>query len=202
MKPGTRKTLIALACTFLALNALAGTGFAAQDTNPTYLPLLSKAQAGGPGPNPGNDFTNPGFEDGLSGWDFVSGAGGSDIPSEEKQHSGKFSAKLGGENNWGASVAQSVTVPSDRPVLEYWTWILSDEGDCGEAYDFFTVSVNSGEITRQGLCTDISTETWERRTLDLSAYAGQEVLLKIRFESDNVLKSEFFLDDVGFVSAN
>jgi hypothetical protein len=199
MKPGFRKIFIALACTFLALNAAVGAGYTSQGpTNPIFLPFITYSQGAGPGHNPGNDFINAGFEDGLAGWEFVSGRGGSDIPSTEQQHTGLYSAKLGGEHYWGASVAQTVTVPSDRPVLVYWTWISSQELECEGAYDFYTVSVNGGVVFEQGLCEAISTQGWEQRTLDLSAFAGQDVYLKIRFESDSVLLSDFFIDDLAF----
>jgi hypothetical protein len=105
---------------------------------------------------------------------------------------------------------------ADGPIqIDYWTWYhIEDDYD----YLYFEVSTNDGETwqilpTQSGTSDDPSgnsygwaynglsgnqdTPIWIKESVDLSAYAGQEVLLRFEYITDTAVNTEgFLLDDV------
>ena len=101
----------------------------------------------------------------------------------------------GGET---ASLAQTLPVPVATPYLAYWQWVDSTEAGC--YYDVVTLWVNDNVVEAYGLCAGLETNSWTRRAVDLSAYAGQTVALRIQVTTDGSAHSSLFLDDVAFES--
>lgn len=96
---------------------------------------------------------------------------------------------------------QSVTVPTAAPVLSYWIWIESGESGC--TYDFGGVIINSSQVIDAfGLCATANTSGWVQRTVSLAAFAGQNVSLQIRAETDASILSNLLVDDVGFTASS
>jgi len=105
---------------------------------------------------------------------------------------------LGGDSNEIAYLQQSAAVPSDQTYLRFWNWIDSQDL-CG--YDFAYIRIDGTTVSQYDLCSSNNTGGWAERVIDLSAYAGQTVLLQVRVETDGSLNSNLFLDDFAFQSA-
>jgi kumamolisin len=91
---------------------------------------------------------------------------------------------------------QQVAVPPSSPYLAYWHWIASAD-DCG--FDFAKVIVNGSAVTDlYDLCNANNTNGWVKHAVDLSAYAGLSVSIRIQAETDSSLNSNLFVDDVAF----
>lgn len=142
-------------------------------------------------------IVNGGFESGPTGWEEYSLQGWpiilykDDLPVNP--HGGNWAAWLGGDDDETAYISQTVTIPLNSTALTFWEWIASED-TCG--YDFAWVRINDANVETISLCEDNNTEGWTRRTVDLSAYAGQVVSIQIRVETDGSLNSNYFVDDV------
>lgn len=116
-------------------------------------------------------------------------------PNAAPPHSGNWAAWLGGALGETSFIQQTVTVPTERPILSYWHWIASED-ECG--YDFGGVLVNNSVIEIYPLCNSQDTHGWALHTVDLSSYKGKTITLQIRAETDALYNSNLFIDDVGF----
>jgi serine protease len=146
---------------------------------------------------PVNPIVNPGFESGHTGWTEYSALGYDLImnPFPVTPHGGSWAAWLGGDHNEDSYIQQSVTVPAATPYLSYWHWIDSEDF-CG--WDFGSVQVNGTTVNEYTLCASANTNGWVQRTVNLGAYAGQTVSLRIRVVTDSSFVSSLFVDDVAF----
>jgi len=109
-------------------------------------------------------------------------------------HSGSWAAWLGGEFDEIAFIEQTVTVPNNSSILRFAYWIGSED-ECG--YDFGGVVLNATNVVdRFDLCSPQAMSGWGWHSVDLSSYAGQQVSLQIRVETDSSLNSNLFVDDV------
>ena len=86
----------------------------------------------------------------------------------------------------------------ELPILVYWHFIVSD--DLCDA-DFAEVKVNGDSITSYSLCYDESTNGWEQKVIDLSAFSGQTIDLQIRVSTDQSIISSLYVDDFSFESS-
>lgn len=114
-------------------------------------------------------------------------------------HTGDWAAWLGGKNGEISELSQKITVPFATPLLGYWYLIFTEDA-CGR--DNATLLIDEEIVEDLALCT-IGNTDWSFQTIDLSAYAGQTVMLKFRVEIDtNDRHSNLYLDDIGWVDAN
>ncbi len=172
-----------------------GAGTATPTRTPTATPVVA------------NPIVNPGFEAGPNaGW--IEASDGSfplmintDFPPGITPHSGQWLAWLGGAVTEVASVRQTVIVPVNAPLLTYWAWLTSDEPECNA--DNVKVAVNLQEIIEDyWLCQATSTTGWTQRSVNLAAFAGQEIILSVQAENNNgVLPSNLVIDDFAFTNA-
>ncbi len=142
---------------------------------------------------------NGDFENGSDGSWSESSSGGyaliyrdSDVSPTWQWHDGHFGAWLGGAHDELAILAQSLSVPA-AAQLSYWIRI-SSEDSCG--FDQAWVAINNDELASYDLCVASALADWTHQTLDLSAYAGQTVLLSFLVSTDDSLYSSFWLDTV------
>mgnify|MGYP006287679613 CR=1 FL=1 len=143
-------------------------------------------------------LTNGDFEDGAAGWTEYSRQGWFVITDELPltPHGGSWGAWLGGDEDELSYIEQPVTVPVGKPYLVYWHAIASEDL-CG--YDYGGVVIDDAdEVDRYDLCDDEVTDGWVSHVVDLSAYAGQSVSLRIWSETDSSFTSNLFVDDVSF----
>jgi hypothetical protein len=90
-------------------------------------------------------------------------------------------------------------VPAAAPYLEFWQLIASNEADCNA--DKASVLINGAAVAggTVALCTSTATSpNWGRKSLDLRAYVGQNVLLDFNMKSDAAIESSWLLDDIAF----
>jgi hypothetical protein len=148
-----------------------------------------------------DQVANGDFESGPTAWQEYSALGFFIIypfygEPQKPPHSGSWEAWLGGGAGETASIDQNIFISTTRPLLQYWTWIVSDDPDCSK--DEAKVLVNSILLSHMNLCQSASNEKWEMQTLDLSGYAGQSVNLKFLVTTDagEETISNLFLDDI------
>lgn len=174
-----------------------------ESTAPTMSRLYLPVSLQIPYVPPTLPLLNGDFEAGRVNWREMSTHGWRIILSRNDvtnlpTHSGIWSAWLGGEDDEISYIEQEVTVPVGRPFLTYYHGIASEDA-CG--YDFGGVIVNSTVVDQYDLCEDTSAPNWMRHVVNLSAYAGQNVIMQIRVETDGSLNSNLFVDDVTFSSS-
>jgi hypothetical protein len=171
----------------------AGSDGKCKETNGTsgefvYIPIILK-------PPP---IVNGDFEAGPFGWGRYSSNGWPLIVDSNllpvSPHSGFWAVWMGGDFNEDAVLWQVVKIPADEPTLKFWLWIASQDV-CG--YDVAGVAIDLDEVVDAfWLCSGNNTGGWIRRTVDLSAYAGQTVELDFVAFTDDILNSNLFIDDV------
>ena len=110
-------------------------------------------------------------------------------------HRGNYLAWFGGEVNEISYLQQEVPISSSAAYLVYWQWIESDDF-CGYNYDYVEVSINGFQVDKYDLCAGASTTEWIPHSINLSAYAGQSVTLRISVKTDDNNNSNLFIDDV------
>lgn len=164
-------------------------------TQRVYLPLVGK--------NMGAALANGDFEAGAANWTATSAKGRTLIRTTfvgaVTPHSGQYAAWLGGAYSEQSTISQTnVLVPAGAPYLAYWRWIASYDY-CG--YDFGYVRVNGAAVETYNLCAANDTNGWVKRTLNLSAHAGQRVTLAFQAATDGSLNSNLFIDDISFQAA-
>jgi hypothetical protein len=111
-------------------------------------------------------------------------------------HSGNWAAWLGGADNETSTLQQTVTVPSGAPNLVYWQQVISLETGCSS--DFASVWINGAVVDSYGLCAASNALGWTQHVVNLSAYAGSVVSLRIQVDTDAFAISSLFVDDVVF----
>lgn len=150
-----------------------------------------------------DELENGNFEAGRNGAWLEAATSGiaiitSNRPTGLAAHSGIWLAWLGGVLNDTRGIQQVVTVPPNRPYLLYWHWIASRDA-CG--YDVAGVAVGENEIVDAfWLCDDNDTNGWLSRVIDLRAWSGQSIELTFLTGTDASLNSNWFVDDVAFVT--
>jgi hypothetical protein len=114
-------------------------------------------------------------------------------------HAGQWAAWLGGAVNEISDLSQTVTLPSGSGILlRFYYRIGSQETSCDN--DMARVLVNAAQVWQVGLCQAQNTANWVVRTVDVSAFAGRQVTIHFRAETNASLNSNLFLDDVSFLS--
>ncbi|WP_462416944.1 S8 family peptidase [Kytococcus sp. Marseille-QA3725] len=154
---------------------------------------------GNPGdPAPGESLVNGGFEDGATGW-----TGDTDAITTTGLSAASGSGKLELGGNGASSteaVGQEVTVPADATALEFQLRVETEEGYDYYRYDQLQVEVRDtdgklldvlGTYSNGDHATEYGTES-----LDLSAYAGQSVVVEFSATEDSSTPTTFLVDDV------
>jgi len=186
---------------YRAVNTPTPTATATRMPTITLTPTITNVPIITPTPI-GSQFTNPGFEQGTTGWIVQSNQGDSVVTSA-KAHTGFYSAGLGnGTNNRTASITQQVFVPFDKYTVQYYQLIDSDEicPPGNQRYDYVTIYVNGGFFADYNICEGISSPSWEKWFINLSPYKGSSVVLLLQFTSDGTLASAVYVDDFSFIS--
>jgi hypothetical protein len=178
-----------------------------------YLPMIFKAepQTATPVPTqgPSTAIINGNFEAGPSGWQQSSAVGADLITNEPVTtgfvpHSGTWYVWLGGADNEVSGISQKITIPANT-TLTYWRWIASQDvcsSDADIAGVVLDIAGQSKAVDAFPLCTTANTNGWQRRDVDLRAYAGQTVDLYIIASTDDTFNSNLFIDDVSFSSGS
>lgn len=133
------------------------------------------------------------LESSSGGWPVVTHA--SALPPVFQPHGGEWAAWLGGADFEYTTLSQELTIPFDAPFLSFYHQIDSIDG-CG--YDVGGVYVNGSAMAFYDLCLATITSGWTLSTVDLTAFAGETVVLEFFTSTDVSYYSSFFIDDVVF----
>ena len=157
-----------------------------------YLPVITRPAL--------TVVANGNFESGNTGWTVSSTFNRTVIrtsfaPNTATPHAGAWGAWLGGLNSESTSLQQQIAIRPGTSYLAYWHWIGSADV-CG--YDYAYVKVNGVTAHAYTLCSSTATGGWVKKVVNLSAYAGQTVTVRIQVSNDSSLNSNLFLDDVTF----
>jgi Zn-dependent metalloprotease len=150
--------------------------------------------AGGGGCTAAQVLGNPGFETGSAApWTASTGVvdGSTDAPA----HSGSYKAWLDGYGQTHTdTLSQSVTIPAacTTASLSFYVYITTDETGT-TAYDKLTVA--AGSTTLATYSNANATSGYVQKTVSLSAYAGQTVVVKFTGTEDSSLATSFLVDD-------
>ncbi|OLZ63006.1 peptidase [Streptomyces sp. IMTB 2501] len=139
---------------------------------------------------------NGGFESGTSPWS-TSSAGVITSRSGQTAHGGSSYAWLDGTGHTHTdTLSQRVTIPAgcDSATLTFWLHIDTAETTSSTAYDKLTAKIGS---TTLATYSNLDKNTgYVRKSLDVSAYAGQTVSLSFTGTEDSSLQTSFVLDDI------
>jgi hypothetical protein len=117
----------------------------------------------------------------------------SNLPGPITPYDGEWAVWLGGDSGLITYIEQEITVPETGPTLVYWHWI-----DSIFACDSSTggVMLNGTFVDPYPLCSTADTGGWVRRSVDLTAYAGQTVTLRFVSETAGANYSSLYIDTV------
>jgi hypothetical protein len=158
-----------------------------QTRTPTPVPPTSTP--------PPSTIINGNFELGPNvGWTDTS-AGGYEIIGPFSPYQGTQAAWFCGVNYCADQISQTITVPSGGATL-YYRYRITSSDYCG--WDYAYVRVGTTNLATYNLCTSTQTGGYVQGSVNLNAYAGQNVNLNFRMTTDTSLVSSFYLDNVGF----
>ncbi|WP_369386967.1 M1 family aminopeptidase [Streptomyces sp. CG1] len=144
---------------------------------------------------------NGGFESGTSPWSTSSGTVITSRPGQTA-HGGSSYAWLDGVGRTHTdTLSQSVTIPAgcDTATLTFWLHIDTAETTSSTAYDKLTAKIGS---TTLATYSNLDKNTgYVRKSIDVSAYAGQTVSLSFTGTEDSSLQTSFVLDDIALDSS-
>ena len=157
----------------------------------------------GPPPTTQDLIVNGGFEMSLTGWTL----GGAKLPiaSTAHPHGGAHSMRLGATSSWepnGDSYGfQEVSIPaaSTSAVLNFWYYAASTDT---VQYDWQEALIldGNGNVLQTIFHMADDSRTWTRQTVDLSAYAGQTVLVFFNCHGDGYIDpTTLWVDDVSLI---
>ncbi|MEM7802252.1 MAG: trypsin-like serine protease, partial [Chloroflexota bacterium] len=136
-------------------------------------------------------------ESSTQNFPLIGSFGSSNLPFDEPPSAPNF-AWLGGADSETSILSQVVSIPeSGRSTLEFAYFIGSNEATCGS--DIGRILFNSTIVAQIDLCTATETNNWIFTSLDLSAFAGQNVTLSFQAETNFVNISSFYLDSLTLV---
>ena len=138
-----------------------------------------------------------GFESGA-GWQTVA-TGNYSLFSNFLAHSGAKAAHLAGVNSASDSAVTSLALPANQPIaLSFW-WQVHTEETAG-GYDALSLLLTDSQgkplYAVAGLTDLNAASTWQQTQVDLSAFAGQTVQLRLAAKTDGSLVTDFFVDDL------
>jgi hypothetical protein len=166
-----------------------------------YLPLVIRPAL----PCPYNVITNGGFEQDDAGWTLFSNGIGPKahdlIGTFDEGFSprfGVYAARLGGYEGVVDSIQQPVQIPDQGVFSYYWKMYTNEEPTI--VYDYFLANLLNPDGTRlANLASHDNRDQnniWVQDVFDLSAYAGQLVLLQLYSANDNYFWTKFDIDEV------
>ncbi|MCX6031420.1 MAG: hypothetical protein NT169_19245 [Chloroflexi bacterium] len=144
-----------------------------------------------------------GFEAGGASWTQYS-AGGFNLISNFYPHSGQLGAYLGGANNADDRLSQAISLPSGAVSITLRLWWAMTTTDVGGGLDTLTVSLlrpdGSTLATLATLDDSATVNQWDELAFDLTAYAGQNVILRLTGHTDTQYPTDFYVDDVSLIA--
>ena len=179
--------------------ALHGAGHAqARLAHQAYLPLVAYTTC------LGNAVVNPGFEQGDDGWhQYTTGTGwkAHDLIGSEAEgfhpFQGVYAARLGGYEGVWDVLTQTVTLPAGGQ-LSYWWQMGTYETTIFHDSLCVDLQTPGGDTVAVLACHGIQGPQglWQEDRVDVSAYAGQALVLRFHAYNDNYFFSWFDIDNL------
>ena len=122
-------------------------------------------------------------------------------------HTGSFFAYFNPFGESYSALYQTVTIPSGvTATFSFWLKILTNETPAGE-YDTITVSITDWtgqtELSRLAVYSNLNSNgSYIKHTFDLSAFAGQTVMIAFNVHEDLSNPTMFELDDVSLLASS
>lgn len=111
-------------------------------------------------------------------------------------HRGEWAARLGGVEGAMDAITQTVTLPV-KGQLSYWWWMHSYDNLPLDSLGVELYALDGSLVARlPGHGIEEPQDVWQRDTIDVSAYAGQTLILSFDAYNDNYYFSWWDLDDV------
>jgi hypothetical protein len=151
---------------------------------------------------------NGGFENGLASW--TTGGTATPTASNSQQHSGASSALLGTVQPTPApagdsSLSQTLSIPpTGATTLTFWYRPSTADEACsgsGCSFDWQEAQIQStsGQTLASIFKSDSNSQTWTKVSVDMSPYAGQNVVLYLNVHQDGSANPDdtwMYVDDV------
>jgi Zn-dependent metalloprotease len=157
--------------------------------------------ATGGGGTGSNLLANPGFESGATSW--TSSTGVITSSTSGTPHAGSYYAWLDGYGSAHTdTLSQTVTVPAAASAsLSFYLYVDTEETG-STAYDKLTVAVTSGSTTttKATYSNANASAGYVQKTIDLSAYAGKTITLKLTGTEDSSAATSFLIDDTSLTT--
>lgn len=185
--------------------ALAAAGCSGSGVTPSApLGAASAPSAGSTAVRTPQDATgvlqDGGFEDGYTYWSQC-GSGASASIQTSVVHGGTHAAKMGGTTtvpNGDAALCQSFTIPTGSPSITFWIQESTDLTSSSGDYEAGQLTSATGTVRKNLYKETASTSGWVQRTVDLSTFAGQTVVLKFVVHGDGATGHHIvqYIDDI------
>ena len=146
--------------------------------------------------SPGDKVSNGGFESGTAPWTVTAGV----IDNSTSPYPARTGSWKAWFNGYGTThtdtASQSVTIPAGCTsyTLTFYLRINSSETTTTIAYDRFTVQLGTATLATYSNLNENT--SYQVRTFNVAAYAGQTLTLKFTGTEDASLQTSFVVDDV------
>jgi len=146
-----------------------------------------------------------GFENGMSNWgttglwhlvDTSDTCGALAAPFPEATHcvyygiAGTCDFDTGGTNSGALTLLTPIALPAAGPAVSLHCWTRQQTENCNAAgWDNFDIEVSTNGATwtvvahRCDFMMTLTPETWQPRNVDLSAFLGQSIQIRFRFDA-------------------
>ncbi|WP_406192626.1 M4 family metallopeptidase [Kitasatospora sp. NBC_01560] len=147
-------------------------------------------------------FANPGFESGPIGWTASNSRTIDSTNPYTSPRSGSWKAWLNGYGSTRTdTLSQPVHIPYGcRATLSFWVDITTDEETRTVPYDTLTVQADGTALATWSNLD--ATTGYVRRSVDLSAYAGQYVTVTFVGREDLAARTTYLIDDTAVTLGN
>ena len=101
------------------------------------------------------------------------------------------------------SASMTVTIPTETPAISFWYWAYREDPDVFEDFAYVEAEIiDIGTYTLWSYALELANNTngWVQETLDLSDFAGQEIILRFKVaHGTSQYAGNMFFDFVEFV---
>lgn len=149
-------------------------------------------------------LVNGDFEAGPTGWTQTS-ADGYNLISQFNPRTGQWGAYLGGANNANDQLSQLLLLPAgaNAITLRLWWSLESEEPPVPADTLMLSLLRPDGALlaTLWRIDNTAAQGSWNEEVFDLTAYAGQSLVLYFQAVNNSFDLTDFYLDDIGVAAS-
>lgn len=165
-------------------------------TPQAYLPIITRLAC------PGNVVTNGGFEQGEVGWhQYTTGENWKEHeligPDSEgfNPYEGHYAARLGGYEGVWDVLTQTISIPAMGQLTYWWQMHTYETSSFHDHFNVDLLTLDGGHVADlAGHGIQGPEGIWQQDVVDVSAYAGQTLVLRFYASNDNYFFSWFDID--------